>query len=125
MRGASRGPSHRSLFALCGRNVPLRALIPEAAAAYSPPCAEHGAPEDEATPEGRYAQAEKPAGAVDEGATGSANLWSRLSRACDRNGKFVMLRKKRSQFAGKASAGLLTGPRAGPSVASAPSTGRE
>ena len=100
-------------------------LIATVAAAYISPCAEHGAPEDEVTPEGRYAEAEEPAGVVDEGATGSANLWSGLSRACDRNGKFTMLRKKRAQFAGKVFPEILTRSRAGPNVASAPSTGRE
>ena len=69
-------------------------LIATVATAYISPCAEHGAPEDEATPEGRYAEAEEPAGVVDDGATGSANLRSDLSRACAKTGKSTTVERK-------------------------------
>ena len=74
-------------------------LIATVATAYISPCAEHGAPEDEATPEGRYAEAEEPAGVVDDGATGSANLRSDLSRARAKTGKSAYRRKKTPQIA--------------------------
>jgi hypothetical protein len=63
-------------------------------------------------------------GVVDESVPGSANSWSDLCRTCTTSCNLLLLRRKTSQIATSASAGVLTLPGRAPRVAIAPSWSR-